>query len=83
MDKEIDKNTTVELVPARDGSWIPTPPLRRNPAARAARVWLRECVNPTAPSSYLGPGELCLIRTHLHWLVPARAIVSALSLIHI
>jgi uncharacterized membrane protein YdbT with pleckstrin-like domain len=40
-------------------------------------VWLRECVNPTAPSSYLGPGELCLIRTHLHWLVPARAIVSA------
>ena len=80
MDKEIDKNTTVELVPARDGSWIPTPPLRRNPAARAARVWLRECVNPTAPSSYLGPGELCLIRTHLHWLVPARAIVSAAAM---
>ena len=69
---------TVELVPARDGTSSPAPtPPRRNPVARAARAWLRECANPTAPSVYLGPGELCLIRTHLHWLLPLRSITQA------
>jgi len=29
---------------------------------------------------YLGPGELCLIRTHLHWLVPLRSIAQAAAM---
>jgi len=74
-----DTSTAVELVPARDGTWGPAPVPPRNPVARAARAWLRECVNPTAPNSYLGPGELCLIRTHLHWLVPLRSIAQVLA----
>jgi len=76
----VPRADTVELVPARDGTWGPAPVPRRNPVARAARAWLRECVSPTAPSSYLGPDELCLIRTHLHWLVPLRSIVSAAAM---
>ena len=71
---------TVELVPARDGTWTPAPVPRRHPVARGARAWLRECANPTTPSSYLGPGELCLIRTHLHWLVPLRSIAQATAM---
>jgi len=75
-------STAVELVPARDGTWATaaaTP--RRHLVARGARVWLRECANPTAPSTYLGPDELCLIRTHLHWLVPLRFVVQSMAMV--
>ena len=79
-----DKSTAVELVPARDGTWATaaaTP--RRHLVARGARVWLRECASPTAPSTYLGPDELCLIRTHLHWLVPLRFVVQSAAMMPI
>ena len=77
----MDKSTAVELVPARDGTWAaPAATPRRHLVARAARVWLRECASPTAPGTYLGPGELCLIRTHLHWLVPLRFVVQATAM---
>jgi len=72
----VPRADTVELVPARDGTtWAPVP--QRHPVARATRAWLRECYSPAAPGTYLGPGELCLIRTHLHWLVPLRSIAQA------
>ena len=77
-------STAVELVPARDGTWATaaaTP--RRHLVARGARVWLRECACPTAPSTYLGPDELCLIRTHLHWLVPLRFVVQSAAMMPI
>jgi len=76
-----DKSTAVELVPARDGTWATaaaTP--RRHLVARGARVWLRECASPTEPRTYLGPDELCLIRTHLHWLVPLRFVVQSAAM---
>ena len=79
-----DKSTALELVPARDGTWATaaaTP--RRHLVARATRVWLRECANPTAPSTYLGPDELCLIRAHLHWLVPLRFVVQSAAMMPI
>ncbi len=74
---------TVELVPARDGTWGPAPVSRPGPVARGVRVWLRECARPTAPSTYLGPGELCLIRTHLHWLVPLRFVIQSAAMMPI
>lgn len=61
---------TVELVKTRGGEWAPAP--RQHPAIRAVRTWLRVCVNPTDPAMYLGPTELCLIRTPLHWVVPLK-----------
>ena len=76
----VPRADTVELVASPDGTWRPAPVPRRHPVARTARAWLRECVNPTAPNSYLGPGELCLIRTHLHWLVPLRSIAQATAM---
>ena len=76
-----DKSTAVELVPTRDGTWAaPAATPRRHLVARVARVWLRECANPTEPSTYLGPDELCLIRTHQHWLVPLRSIAQATAM---
>jgi len=71
----IDSDSSeIELVPSRDGrTWTSAPTRRYHPA----RAWLRECVHPVAPSTYLGPNEYCLIRTHLHWLVPLRAIATA------
>ena len=75
----VPRADTVELVPARDGTtWVPVP--QRHPAARGARTWLRECYSPASPGTYLGPGELCLIRTHLHWLVPLRSIAQATAM---
>ena len=80
----MDRSTAVELVPARDGTWAaPAATPRRHQVARAARVWLRECASPTAPGTYLGPGELCLIRTHLHWLVPLRFVVQSAAMMPI
>ena len=72
----------VELVPTRNG-WVPAPAAPGRRAARTARAWLRECANPTAPSTYLGPDELCLIRTHLHWLVPLRFVVQSAAMMPI
>ena len=77
----VPRADTVELVPARNGSWAPVP--QHHPVARAARAWLQECYSPAAPSSYLGPGELCLIRTHLHWLVPLRFVVQSAAMMPI
>ena len=37
-------------------------------------------IRHSSPSTYLGPGELCLIRTHLHWLVPLRSIAQATAM---
>ena len=77
-----DKSTAVELVPARDGTWAtPAATPRRHLVARATRTWLRECANPTEPSTYLGPGELCLIRTHLHWWVPLRSVLQSMAMV--
>ena len=81
----VPRADTVELVVCPDGTWRAPVPQRhplpqRHPAARAARAWLRECYSPATPSSYLGPGELCLIRTHLHWLVPLRSIAQATAM---
>lgn len=69
------RSRTVELVRARGGTWVPAP-TRRRPVARAVRVWLRECFTPADPASYLGPRELCLIRTRLHWVVPLKRIAQ-------
>jgi len=41
---------------------------------------LRETYAPADPRSYLGPGERVRIRTHQHWLVPLRSIVSAAAM---
>jgi len=77
----VPRADTVELVVSPDGTWTaPAATPQRHPVARAARAWLRECVTPTAPSSYLGRGELCLIRTHRHWLVPLRSIAQATAM---
>ena len=78
----VPRADTVELVPTRDGTtWAPAP--QRHPVARAARTWLRECHSPAAPGTYLGPDELCLIRTHLHWLVPLRFVVQSAAMMPI
>jgi len=80
----VSKSTAVELVPGRDGTWrTPAATPRRHLVARATRVWLRECASPTAPSTYLGPDELCLIRTHQHWLVPLRFVVQSAAMMPI
>lgn len=66
---------TVELVRTRGGTWVPAP-TRRRPVARAVRVWLRECFTTADPAFYLGPRELCMIRTRLHWVVPLKRIAQ-------
>jgi len=71
---------TVELVPTRNG-WVPAPAAPGRRAAQTARAWLRETHTPADPSSYLGPGELCLIRTHLHWLVPLRSVLQSMVMV--
>ena len=71
--------TSVELVPTRTG-WVPAPTAPGRRAARTARAWLRETYTPADPSTYLGPGERALIRTHLHWLVPLRSIAQVTAM---
>lgn len=67
----------IELVPGRRLTRTIPAPVHRRPAVRVVRAWLRDAVGPRSPWSYLAPDELCLIRTHLHWLVPLRAIAKA------
>lgn len=66
---------TVELVPRRDGTWTPAP--RHRPLAHKARAWLRTCVEPAPPETYLAEDEPILLRTRRHWLVPLRDLAKA------
>jgi len=72
--------TCFELVPTRRNGWVPAPSAPGRRAARTARAWLRETHTPADPRTYLGAGERVRIRTHLHWLVPLRSIVSAAAM---
>jgi len=71
--------TSVELVPTRNG-WVPATEAPGRRAAQTARVWLRETYSPADPGTYLGAGERILIRTHQHWILPLRSIVSAAAM---
>ena len=75
----VPRADTVELVPTRKG-WVPAPTAPGRRAAQTARAWLRETYTPADCSTYLGTGERVRIRTHQHWLVPLRSIVSAAAM---
>ena len=75
----VPRADTVELVPTRKG-WVPAPAAPGRRAAQTARAWLRETYTPADAGTYLGAGECILIRTHQHWLVPLRSIVSAAAM---
>jgi len=76
----VPRTDTVELVPTRRG-WVPAPAAPGRRASRATRAWLRECANPTEPSTYLGAGERVRIRTHQHWLVPLRSVLQSMAMV--
>ena len=74
--------TSVELVPTRNG-WVPATEAPSRRAAQTARAWLRETYTPADPRTYLGDGERVLIRTHQHWILPLRSVVTAAAMMPI
>ena len=74
--------TSVELVPTRSG-WVPATEAPGRRAAQTARAWLRETYTPADPRTYLGDGERVLIRTHQHWILPLRSVVTAAAMMPI
>jgi len=75
---EIMARAGAELVPTPRArlARVPAPGLRHRPAVHPARAWLRELLSPP-PRSYLAAGERYRIATHLHWVVPLRAMTRA------
>ncbi|MDQ3153885.1 MAG: PH domain-containing protein [Actinomycetota bacterium] len=76
---------SAELVPRAGTELVPAPGTRithRTGAAlrthtRSARGWLRDRLTPPSADAYLAAGELALIRTRRHWIMPLLTMAKA------